>query len=114
MSSTELITSEEPTFGETLDEALPLVDTVPLYGPPVIFLAAPWLLLCLMLAGPFALVFTFVVLLVALAVLIGSICAIVAAPFLLVRQIRRRHARRASVTAPVAQVGTLEPTGAAA
>ena len=67
--------SAEPTVGETLDETLPLVGAIPVYGPPVVFLAGPWLFLALMLAGPFALLVTFVVLLAAAAALVGLIGA---------------------------------------
>ena len=46
--------SERRTFGEMFGELIPLIGAVAGYGPPVIFLAGPWLLLGLMLSGPFA------------------------------------------------------------
>jgi hypothetical protein len=90
-----------PTFGEEADETLPLVGAVPLYGPPVVVLAGSWLLLSLLLAGPFAVLCTFVVLLVAAAAVAGLIGAILAAPYLLVRHLRRHRAPHAPMRAPV-------------
>jgi hypothetical protein len=96
--------SADPTFGETVDETVPLVGVVPLYGPPVVLLAGPWLLLSLMLAGPFALMVTFVVLLAAAATLVGLVAAALAAPYLLVRRLRSDWAAHASVQAPSARL----------
>jgi hypothetical protein len=90
-----------PTVGEEADETLPLVGAVPIYGPPIIVLAAPWLLLSLMLAGPFAVLVTLVVALVAVAVLVGLIGAILATPYLLVRHVRRYRAPHAPMHTPV-------------
>ena len=103
MTSTEPVTpprAPEPTAGETLDETLPLVGAVPVYGPPIILLLGPWLLLALMLAGPFALLLTFVVLLAAAAALVGLIGAILAAPYLLVRHLRETRTSHAPRRAP--------------
>ena len=50
-----------PTFGEMVDEIVPLIGVIFVAGPPVIFVAGPWLLLCLMLTGPFAVLVAFVV-----------------------------------------------------
>ena len=85
----------EPSFREIIDETDPLVGVVPLYGPPVVVLAAPWLLLSLMLAGPFAVVVTLVVALVAFGVLVGLIGVILATPYLLVRHLRGHRAPHA-------------------
>ena len=87
-----------------LDETLPLVGAVPVYGPPVVLLAGPWILLALMLAGPFALLVTFVLLLAAAAALAGLIGVILAAPFLLVRHLREHRADHAPVRAPAARL----------
>jgi hypothetical protein len=90
---------DEPSFGEIVDETDPLVGAVPLYGPPVIVLAAPWLLLSLMLAGPFAVLVTLVLALVAVGVLVALIGTILATPFLLVCHLRRSRARHAPLRA---------------
>jgi hypothetical protein len=92
--------SAEPTFGELIGETLPLVAALPLYGPPVVLLAGPWLLLVLMLAAPFAVLFTFVVLLGAAAAVLGLIGAILAAPYLLVRHLRGHRTDPVSRRAP--------------
>jgi hypothetical protein len=88
--------SKQPTAGAMLDEILPLIGVIPVAGPPVVLVAGPWLLFALMLAGPFALLVTLVVVLVAAAALIGLIGAILAAPYLLVRHVRGYLARHAT------------------
>jgi hypothetical protein len=93
MNSTELITPAPDTrsFRELLSELDPLIGAIAGYGPPVIALGGPWLLLGLMLAGPFAFLMTLVVVMVlAVALIVALAAAIVAAPYLLVR-----HARHA-------------------
>jgi membrane protein implicated in regulation of membrane protease activity len=73
------------------DVATPLAAAPAFYGPPVLFLFGPWLLLGLVLVpwvGPLiALALVLVLAVVLLAVLIVS-------PFLLVRHLRARHAAR--------------------
>ena len=85
-----------PTAGEMLEEILPLLGAVPGAGPPVVLLAGPWLLLALMLAGPFALLVTLLIVMLAAVVLIAALGAIAATPYLLVRHLRAALARRAT------------------
>jgi hypothetical protein len=127
MTTTELITPSRapsppepwsdarpaPTFGEMVDESLPLVGIVPGYGPPVVLLAGPWLLLALMLAGPFALLVTLVVLLAAAAAVVGLIGAILAVPYVLFRHLRGYRAGHASMRARAAQAVAIESPRAA-
>jgi hypothetical protein len=94
------VTPEEPTFGDVLDETVPLVDVIPVAGPPIVFILAPWLLLGLMLAGPFALLAVLVVALVAAWALVALIGAILASPFMLVRHLREHRASHAPTRAP--------------
>ena len=94
----------EPSLSEFVGETDSLLGAVPLYGPPVIVLAAPWLLLSLMLVGPFALMVTIVVALFAVAVLVGLIGAILAAPYLLVRHLRASRAAHAPLRAAAAHL----------
>ena len=98
--------SGSPTRGDQVAEALALVDTVFVAGPPVLLVWAGTVLLALMLAGPFALLVTFVVVLVAAAALIALAGAILATPYLLKRHLRRRLATRrvSEVSAPIATV----------
>ena len=110
MSSTQPFTptaSGPPTFGDEVSEVLPLVDTVFVAGPPVLLLWAGTVLFALMLAGPFALLVTFGVVLVAAAALIALAGAILATPYLLVRHLRVRLAQRrrvSEVSTPMATV----------
>jgi hypothetical protein len=114
MDTTELITppaGERPAFGELVAETAPLVGAIAGYGPPVIFLAGPWLLLALVLSPPFALLLTFVVLLLAaLAVVAALTAAIVVAPYLLVRHLRAHGTRDETSYEPAAP---LIPIGSA-
>jgi hypothetical protein len=81
-----------PTFRQAIAEIVPLVDTIAGYGPPVIFLAGPWLLLGLMLAAPFAVLLTLIVAMVLVAAVLvavaAAIYALVTAPYRLMRRIR--------------------------
>jgi hypothetical protein len=99
MSTTTLIkpptpsaVDDPPTFGEMLEEILPLIGVVVVAGPPVVLLVGPLVLFALMLAGPFALAVTLLlvlaVALVAAAVLVALTGAVVATPYLLVRRLR--------------------------
>jgi hypothetical protein len=78
----------ETIVREIADETLPLVGAVPFYGPPVVLVAAPWLFLSLLLAGPFALFVTIVGLLAVVVALVAVVGAMLAAPVLLVRHLR--------------------------
>jgi hypothetical protein len=107
MNSTAQIS--RPSFGEALAEIVPLVGFVPAYGPPVIAVLGPWLLLGLILSGPLAWFFALVVVLIVAATVVTAITAsIVVAPVLLVRHVRRHRARHASISARTAQVVTIE------
>jgi len=110
--------SERSTFGETLAEIVPLVGFVPAYGPPAVFVLGPWLFLVLMLAGPFAFLLTWVVVMLVaatvLAALTAAILAILAAPYLLIRRLRRYRARRAFSNDPAAQLVPVGSTRVAA
>ena len=90
--------SRPETAGAMLDEIVPLIDVVPLFGPPIVFLAVPWLLCALLLAGPVALLMTIVIALIAAGLLI---VAIAAAPYLLIRHLRSAWAHRSTSRALV-------------
>ena len=97
MNATDPITptaSGPPTLGDQLAEVLPIVDTVYVAGPPLLVAWAGTVLFALMLAGPFALVATFVVVLVAAAAVVTLAGAILATPYLLIRHFRLRLAKR--------------------
>ena len=66
---------------------VPILDAPAFYGPPITFVLGPWLLLVLLLIGPFALLLT---VLLALAVAAGvlAVCvAVIASPYLLIRHL---------------------------
>jgi len=107
MTTTEPLTPPEPTLRETLDDVLPVIGVIFVAGPPVVFLAAPWLLLVLMLSGPFALVVAFVAVVLAGIALVAAMAAIVAAPVLLVRHAYRSYRASEPVSVPVPQVASL-------
>ena len=88
--------SKRLTAGAMRDEILPLIGVIPVAGPAAILVAGPWVLLALMLAGPFALLVTLAAVLVAAAALIGLTGAILAAPYLLVRYLHSARARRST------------------
>jgi hypothetical protein len=83
----------QPTAGAMLDELEPLIGAIPLYGPPIIFFASPWILCALLLSGPFALLMTIVIALMVAGLLI---VALAAAPYLLVRHLRSAWAHRST------------------
>ena len=96
--------SASPTFGEMLEETLPLVGVIPVAGPPAILLAAPWLLLVLVLVGYFALMLTAAAVLVAAAALVGLIRELVVAPHRLFRDLRIHRAAHRPMPAPAARL----------
>ena len=98
MTTTAPLTTEPPTAREMLQEIQPVLEVVPVAGPPVALVAGPWLVFVLMLTGPFALLVTLAVLTaaaLALTVVAGAVAfALVAAPYVLVRKAVRLLAHR--------------------
>ena len=94
------MTSDEtsPTAAAMLGDCLTLICFVALYGPPVVFLAAPWLFLALMLSGPIALIVTLVVALLAAAALLAGIGAVLLTPYLVIRAWRAADVPALAVT----------------
>jgi hypothetical protein len=90
-SNTRPPDSEPPIVGEMIDEIVPLIGVVPVAGPPVIYLAGPWVLLALTLTGPFLLLVTFAL---AAMSLVAVTAAILAPPYLLVRHLYKSWTRR--------------------
>jgi hypothetical protein len=94
MQTTDPITptaSGSPTLGDLVTEVRPLVGTAFVAGPPVLVAWAGTVLFALMLAGPFALVATLVVVLAAAAAAVALAGAILATPYLLVRHVAKRR-----------------------
>jgi hypothetical protein len=86
--------SRPPTLRAEVAEIDPIIGTVFVAGPPVLIMWAGTVLFALMLAGPFALLVTFVLVFVAAATLVALAGAILASPYLLVRHLRLRLAQR--------------------
>ena len=100
---------ERRAFAEMFGELIPLIDAIAGYGPPVIFLAAPWLLLGLMLSGPFAFLVILVAAMVVAATVVFALCAaIVAVPYLLVYRLHGHRAPHAISDDRVAQLVPIE------
>jgi hypothetical protein len=95
------------TLRDELAEIDPIIGTVFVAGPPVLIVWAGTVLFALMLAGPFALLVTLVIVFAAAAAVVALAGAILATPYLLVRHLRRRLATRprvSQVSAPIATV----------
>jgi hypothetical protein len=97
-TTTRPLAHAHPTAGETFDEVAPLIGAPPIYGPPIIFVLGPWLLLVLLVIPPAALLITLVLVVALAAGLLVAVSALVASPYLLVRHMLARHpARRGRV-----------------
>jgi len=84
-----------PTLREEVAEIAPLAGAVAGYGPPVLLVAGGWVLLALMLAGPFAVLVTLLAVLLVAATALGAVAAaVVGLPYLIVRHVRGLAARR--------------------
>jgi hypothetical protein len=100
------------TAATMLDEIVPLIDAIPLYGPPIAFIAIPWILFALLLAGPFALLVTIVIALLAARLLIVALAAIIVSPYLLVRHLRSASTHHSLPRAPARPLATNPPATA--
>ena len=112
MLNTESLTptaSGPSTLGDAAVEIIPLISTVAVAGPPVLAAWVGTVLFALLLAGPFALIATLVVVLAAVAALVALAGAILAAPYLLVRHLRRRVAQRQHVAEGRAPIVAARP-----
>jgi len=88
-----MATTVHPTLAEAVEETEPLIGFIPGFGPPAVLILGPWVFLALLLAPPFAVLVTLVLLVVTAAAVVALIGTIVAAPFLLVRRVRGDLAR---------------------
>jgi hypothetical protein len=108
------LTSSGPhSLGDAVAEIVPLTRAVYVAGPPVLGAWAGLVLFALMLAGPFALLVTLVVVFAALATLVTLAGAVLASPYLVLRHVHRRLAARrriaeanAAATAPTLRTTT--------
>ena len=91
---------DRPTWGESLGETVALISAPAFFGPPVIFLLGPWLLLVLLLIPPAALLITLVAVMLVGAGLLVALCALIAAPCLLVYHLRARSIQSSTERPP--------------
>jgi hypothetical protein len=106
--------AQRPTFAEMVADIVPVIGVIFVAGPPVIFIAGPWLFLVLMLSGAFAVLVAFAALWVVAAVLLTTLAAMFATPYLLVRGLLRRHRMSRATPIPGARVPSLESRQAVA
>ena len=86
-----LTPTDRPDWGEVLGETATMAGVPAFFGPPIRIVLVPWLLLVLMLIGPFALIVTGVLVVMVAVTLVALVVAAIASPYLL---IRRLHAHR--------------------
>ena len=84
--------NESPTVSDRIQEVLPLLSAPAYFGPPVVFLLGPWLILVLLLIPPAAVLITFVLIVLLAGGLLAAVGLLIASPYLLVRHLRTRHA----------------------
>jgi hypothetical protein len=86
------VSPDRPTLTDRLGETVPLISAPAFFGPPVIFLLGPWLLLTLLLIPPAALLLTMVAVFLLGAGVLVALGALIASPYLLLRHLQARHA----------------------
>jgi hypothetical protein len=96
-----------PTLRDQAAEVAPVVGAIFVAGPPVVVAWTAIVLFALMLAGPFALAATFVLVLVAAASVVALAGAILATPYLLVRHLRLPVAERRHLSGAWAPIATV-------
>ena len=90
-----------PTLGAAFAQTAPLISAPAFFGPPIIYVLGPWLLLVLLLIGPFALIFTLVLVTAAATGLLAVCVAVIASPYLLIRHLHAHGTGRAKPRAPL-------------
>src|SRR5262245_51468263 len=76
-----------------LSEIVDLVDAIPFYGPPIVFFALPWVLFALLLLGPFAVLITVVLALLAVRLLILALVALARSSYRFARHLHSTPTR---------------------
>jgi hypothetical protein len=93
------VSPDRPTLTERLGELVPLISAPAFFGPPVILLLGPWVLLTLLIIPPAALLITMVAVFLLIAGLLVALGALIVSPYLLVRHLRARHAAASAARA---------------
>ncbi|MFL5862142.1 MAG: hypothetical protein ACJ780_15405 [Solirubrobacteraceae bacterium] len=79
----------------------PLIGAAAFFGPPIIYVLGPWLLLVLLLTGPFVLIFTLLLVTAAAACLLAVCVAVIASAYLLIRHLHAPGPVRAKLRGPL-------------
>lgn len=113
--------ADRPTWGEVFAQTAPIIGAPAFFGPPVIFVLGPWLLLVLLLIGPFALILTLVLALALAGAVLAVFVAVIAGPYLFIRHLHAHGTVRAKPHASVhpipkhpvssGRLGTPQPKG---
>jgi hypothetical protein len=93
--------ADRPTWGEVFAQTAPIIGAPAFFGPPVIVVLGPWLLLVLLLIGPFALILTLLLVMALAGALLAVFVAVIASPYLLIRHLHAHGTDRAKPRAPV-------------
>jgi membrane protein implicated in regulation of membrane protease activity len=94
------VTEGLPSLGEAFDERAPLIGAPAFFGPPIIYLLGPWLLLVLLLIGPVVLIFTLMLAAAVGASLLVAGAIVIASPYLLIRHLHGQRVSDAKTRAP--------------
>jgi hypothetical protein len=78
---------DRPTRQEAVLATASLIGAPAFFGPAISFVLGPWLLLVLVLIGPFALLLTVLVAMALAAGLLAAVAAVLASPYLLIRHL---------------------------
>jgi hypothetical protein len=84
-------TTSRPTRREIIGGVEPLAVAPAFFGPPVVFLLGPWLLLVLLLIGPAAVLIALILAFMVVAAALAGIAALLASPYLVVHHLRSRR-----------------------
>jgi hypothetical protein len=84
------VSLSRPTWAELLDERMAMIGAPAFFGPPIIFVLGPWLLVVFLLIGPLALLLTGLLVMAAATGLLAVLAAVIASPYLLIRHLHAR------------------------
>ncbi|HEX5191912.1 MAG TPA: hypothetical protein VFW09_03855 [Solirubrobacteraceae bacterium] len=93
--------SDRLTWGDVFNERTSTLGAPAFFGPPVIFVLGPWLLLVFLLIGPLVLAMMAVLALAVGAGLLAVSAAVIASPYLLIGHLRTRGIAHPSSPAPL-------------
>ena len=101
--------STQRSVADMIGETTSLLCVVAFYGPPVVFFAAPWLVLTLMLMGPFTLLLTLAAAILAAGVLLAAVAIVLASAIALLRRLAQRQLAPKGKALPVSDAAPDSP-----